>query len=130
VLATVAAVPVWRRDDDGGRRARVVWLAVAGLIVVAGVVGAVATMAYESEAAQAGDLMLVARGVEFKPADVSAEAGQVAVFVENADALWHTLPSTSSMSTWRSLAARSLASSSPPSPARTSSIARSRITRP
>jgi plastocyanin len=90
VLATVAAVPVWRRDDDGGRRARVVWLAVAGLIVVAGVVGAVATMAYESEAAQAGDLMLVARDVEFEPADVSAEAGQVAVFVENADALRHT----------------------------------------
>ena len=90
VLAVVAAVPVWRRDDGGGRRARVVWLAAAGLIVGAGVVGAVATVAYESDAAQAGDIALVARSVEFEPADVSVEAGPVAVFVENVDALRHT----------------------------------------
>jgi plastocyanin len=90
VLAIVAAVAVWRRDG-GGRRARVAALAAAGLIVVAAVVSAVATVAYASDAAQTGDITIVARGVEFEPTAVSVEAGPAAVFVENADAVRHTL---------------------------------------
>jgi plastocyanin len=89
-LGVVAAVPVWRQHDDGSKRARAVSLGTVGLIVALGIVGGVATVAYESDTAQSGDIEIVARNVEFEPANLSAESGEVAVFVDNDDSLRHT----------------------------------------
>jgi plastocyanin len=90
VLCVLAAVPVWRQKDDGSTRARSVSLAVGGLIVALGIAGGVATAAYESDTAQGGDIAVAARNVEFEPANLSAEAGEVAVFVDNKDSFRHT----------------------------------------
>jgi plastocyanin len=89
-LAVPAAVAVWRQKHDGSTRARTVAIAAGGLIVALGIVGGVATAAHESDTAQEGDIALVARNVKFEPATVAAEAGELAVFVENEDSLRHT----------------------------------------
>jgi plastocyanin len=89
-LGILAAIAVWAHKDDGGKRARVASLLVAGVVVTLGIVSGVATAAYDSDAAQSGDIMIAARNVEFEPADVSAEGGDIAVFVDNRDPVRHT----------------------------------------
>jgi plastocyanin len=89
-LGVLAAVPVWRQRDDGFQRARAVSLGIVALIVALGVVGGAATMAYESESVQSGDIVLAARNVEFVPANLRADSGEVAVFVDNDDSVRHT----------------------------------------
>jgi plastocyanin len=89
-LAVPAAVAVWRQKHSRSMRARGVAMAAGGLIVALGVAGGVATMAYENDTAQEGDLALLAHNVEFQPAALAAEAGELTVFVENRDSLRHT----------------------------------------
>lgn len=89
-LSVVAAVPVWRRKDDGSSRARALALAVGSSIVALGIVGGVATAAYESDTAQPGDVALAAHNLEFEPARLSAAGRDIAVFVENEDPFRHT----------------------------------------
>jgi plastocyanin len=89
-LGVLAAAAVWRRDDDGSKRARAVSLGIMALIVALGIVGGAATIAYESEAAQDGDIALSARNVLFEPANLIADSGEIAVFVDNDDSFRHT----------------------------------------
>jgi plastocyanin len=89
-LSLLAAVPVWRQQDGGSERARAVSLGTVGLIVGLGVVGGAATMTYESDSAQSGDIALAASNVEFEPANLRADSGEVAVFVDNVDSFRHT----------------------------------------
>jgi plastocyanin len=89
-LGLLAAAAVWRREDDGSNRARAVSLGIMGLIVALGIVAGVTSIAYESEAAQDEDLALSARNLEFEPANLSADSGEIAVFVDNADSFRHT----------------------------------------
>lgn len=89
-LGVLAAAAVWRREDDGSKRARAVSLGIMALIVALGIVGGAATIAYDSEAAQDGDIALSARDVLFEPENLIADSGEVAVFVDNADSFRHT----------------------------------------
>jgi plastocyanin len=88
-LGALAGAAVWRRED-GSKRARAVALGIMALIVALGIVGGVATIAYDSEAAQDGDIALSARNVQFEPANLIADSGEVAVFVDNDDSFRHT----------------------------------------
>jgi uncharacterized cupredoxin-like copper-binding protein len=90
LLGVIAAIPVWRQKDDGSGRARAVSLTVGGLIVALGIVGGAVTAAYESDSSLEGDVTLAARNVEFEPAKLSTDGGEVAVFVKNDDSLRHT----------------------------------------
>jgi plastocyanin len=65
-------------------------VAVAGLVVVLGVAGGIATAGYESDTPQSGDIVLVASNVEFEPTRLSAVAEDVGVFIENDDPVRHT----------------------------------------
>lgn len=89
-LGVVSAAPVWRQEDDGSGWARAVSFGVATLIVGFGVVGGAATRAYKSDAAQSGDIALAARNVEFEPATLRADRGEVLIFVDNEDFFRHT----------------------------------------
>lgn len=89
-LGVLAAVPVWRRKDEGSERARAVSLAVGSLIVALAIAGGAASAAYESDSPQDGDISLSARSVEFEPANLSADVEEVAVFVDNHDSFRHT----------------------------------------
>jgi plastocyanin len=90
VLCAVAAVLVWRQKANGSGRARSAALVVGGLVLALGIVGGVATAAYESDTAQRDDIAVTARNVRFEPASLSAGAGETAVFVENKDSFRHT----------------------------------------
>jgi uncharacterized cupredoxin-like copper-binding protein len=90
VVALVAAIPVWRESDHGSAQARLVPRVAAGLVVALAVVGAVATISYDSATLASGDVELAAENVEFSPAELSAEAGEVSVFVDNNDGIRHT----------------------------------------
>lgn len=89
-LGVLAAGAVWRREDESSKRARAVSLGTMALIVALGILGGAATIAYDSDAAQDGDVVLRAGNVQFEPADPIAESGEVAVFVDNDDSFRHT----------------------------------------
>jgi plastocyanin len=89
-LGVLAAAAVWRQEDDGSKRARAVSLGIMALIVALGILGGAATIAYDSDSAQDGDIALSARNVEFEPARLSAAGRDIAVFVENEDPFRHT----------------------------------------
>lgn len=89
-LGVLAAAAVWRREDDGSKGARAVSLGIMALIVALGIVGGAATTAYDSDSAREGDIALSARNVEFEAANLIADSGEIAVFVENNDSFRHT----------------------------------------
>lgn len=90
LVATVAAVPVWRGTDTEGGRARLTLLASGLLLVALAAVGAVATLTTKDVAAREGDETLVAEDVEFAPTDLQADPGDVGVHVDNKDQARHT----------------------------------------
>jgi plastocyanin len=89
-LGILAAAAVWRQEDDGSKRARAVSLGIMALIVALGILGGTATIAYDSDSAQDGDIALSARNVQFEPANLIANSGEIAVFVYNDDSFRHT----------------------------------------
>ena len=89
-LGVLAAAAVWRREDDGSKRARAVSLGIMALIVALGILGGAATIAYDSDSAQDGDIALSARNVQFEPANLIADSDEIAVFVDNDDSFRHT----------------------------------------
>jgi plastocyanin len=89
-LGVLAAAAVWRQEDDGSKRARAVSLGIMALIVALGILGGAATIAYDSDSAQDGDIALSARSVQFEPANLIADSGEIAVFVDNDDSFRHT----------------------------------------
>lgn len=83
LIASVASL--MNRSGDG---AAVVYVAGA-VIVVGAIVSGIATASFESDTAQAGDLVVVAEEVEFSPATLSG-SGTIGVFIENKDPVRHT----------------------------------------
>jgi plastocyanin len=89
LLGLAAAAGAWPRS---GRRAAAAWWAprVAGGVVVAlVVVGVVAGVLSGTATRMSGDLALRAEHFEFTTAELSADAGRVAVFVQNDDVAHH-----------------------------------------
>jgi plastocyanin len=88
LLAVLGGVMVMRRREGAGVAARapiVATLAVVALLAIG--VGARLTM--DSADAQPGDLMVVAERIEFVPTVLEAEAGTIAVHVDNRDLAPH-----------------------------------------
>jgi plastocyanin len=90
LLGTAASVPVWRGTDSEGGRARPVLVSSVLLLVILAAVGAVATLTTKSVAADEGDVTVTAEDVEFDPADLEAQSGEVGIHVDNKDQLRHT----------------------------------------
>jgi plastocyanin len=89
-LALVSAIAVLRGKDAPSTTVRnAVWAGV-GVVVVAAAVAVVARVTHENATVQAGDVRLVAEGLEFSTDQLEASGGDVGVFVENKDQTLHT----------------------------------------
>ena len=90
LVGIVAAIAVIRGLVGSSGAARK--LAVAGIVLF--VVGTAAsvfvTVTYEDAVAQAGDLEVVTRDIEFTDESLEVEAGEVSILVDNKDATLHT----------------------------------------
>lgn len=91
IVGIVAAIAVLRRRDERPSEApRKLGLAAVALALVGIVVSVIATIGYQEAAAQEGDIEVVTEDIEFTDTTLEAEAGQIGVFVDNADATLHT----------------------------------------
>lgn len=90
ILGIIAAIAVLRRASDASGTPRTLALAGTALFVVGAVFSVIATLGYEDATAREGDIELVTQDLEFSETSLQAGAGEVAVFVDNADATLHT----------------------------------------
>lgn len=84
----VAIAALRRPDTPGGERTRKVIGALAALAVVVAIVG---VFTKNDEAAQSGDLRVVAKDFEFEPETLTASAGKVAFHLDNEDPFTHDI---------------------------------------
>jgi plastocyanin len=87
LLGAAAAVAALVRVEATLRRPAVGVVAALAVVLVA--ISAVATLGLEDDERQAGDIVVVAKDVEF-PERVEASAGAIAFFVDNEDIFRHT----------------------------------------
>lgn len=87
-LIPVAIAALRRPGAPGGGRTRTVLMSLMGVAVVAAVVGAFVA---PDDARQDGDLVVEAANLEFDPEELSADAGQVAFFLDNQDLIAHDI---------------------------------------
>lgn len=92
LLQTALGVRVWAGFGD--RVAGIAWKAAAGVFAIGLAISIVAFMGLEDDEAQAGDIAVLAEKLEFAPLAITAPAGTIAVFVENADRGRHTFTIT------------------------------------
>ncbi len=90
LVGIVAAIAVIRGLLDTAPAARSLATAAAVVFVLGSAFSIYATATYDSASAQEGDVELVAKDVEFEDTSLEAEAGEVAVFVDNEDQTLHT----------------------------------------
>lgn len=90
LVAIVAAVAVIRNAGGPSPAARSLGLAAAAVFVAGTILSIVSLVGYDDAVAQEGDVRLVTKDVEFRPASLDAEAGTVSVFVDNEDGTLHT----------------------------------------
>lgn len=90
VVGIVAAVAVLRRSSDLTGASRKLGMAAAGLLLIAAAFSIFSTLDYEDATAQEGDVELIAEDIEFTDTSLKAEAGEIGVFVDNADGTLHT----------------------------------------
>ncbi len=84
----VAAVGALRRWD--ANLARRVVLVPVGVFVVLALVSVGLSVAQDDDLAQSGDLLVESKDILWMPDMLTAEAGQVGVFIENKDSVRHT----------------------------------------
>ena len=89
LVGIVSAIAVLRgaRSSDTPKK---VGLAAAALAVAGIVLSVVSTLGYEDATAREGDVELAAEDIEFSDTSLEAQEGEVSVFVDNADATFHT----------------------------------------
>jgi plastocyanin len=91
IVAIVSAIALLRkRDEAPSRTPRLLGSTAVALIVIAIAVSVVATVTYDTEEAQGGDITLAAEGIEWAKESLSADEGTVTVFVDNNDLTLHT----------------------------------------
>jgi plastocyanin len=90
VGALVAAIATLRRGTAPSRTPRTLALGVVAVTVALIGVAVVARVTYDQPVAASGDVTLATQDSEFRPGTISAEGGEVTVFVENADNTLHT----------------------------------------
>jgi plastocyanin len=84
LVAVVGGAAILRRREAAGA-ATLLPLAGVAVVVVLVVIGVFARLTLDSHAAEAGDLRVEARNVEYAPALLEADAGTVVVHVDNRD---------------------------------------------
>lgn len=90
VTAAVSSFVALRAGDGVTSGPRTMFRVVVALGVVAIVVAAVGRLTYDGGALQEGDVELTTVDTEFDPEELSADSGQVAVFITNDDPTLHT----------------------------------------
>ncbi len=91
IVGIIAAVAVLRRrQQTTSLAARTVGLVAVGLLVVAIAVSVISTLGYQEATAQPGDLVMATENIEFSETSLEADAGEISVFVDNADGTLHT----------------------------------------
>ncbi len=93
LVAMVATIPSFREGTDPDAASRLPWaiaVGAGGLIVAASVVAIVAFVGIESVPAQSGDIRVATEEIEFHPAEVDAEGGNISVHITNGDSTRHT----------------------------------------
>ncbi len=91
IVGIVAAISVLRRRHETmSGTPRTLGLVAVGLLVVAIAVSVISTLGYQEPAAQEGDIALTTENIEFSETSLDAEAGEISVFVDNADGTLHT----------------------------------------
>lgn len=90
LVGIVAAVSLIRGRVDPAPAARSLAMGAATLFVVATAFSLFSAMTYDSAERQEGDVELVAKGIEFEQTTLSAEGGEISVFVDNEDQTLHT----------------------------------------
>lgn len=88
LIAGIATLRV--REPTSTDAPRNLMAATAGLLILAIGVAVVARLTFDSAVAAEGDLRLVAQDFEFSKDSITAEGGEVTVFVENKDSTLHT----------------------------------------
>jgi plastocyanin len=91
VVLLIGAIAAVRAKDTGpSPAARSVGFAALALIGLSIATAAAARVTHESAVAQPGDIEIVTQDIEFSHEHITAEAGEVTVFVENKDTTLHT----------------------------------------
>lgn len=90
IATLIAAIGTLRGRERSGGGPRVVALGVVGLVVLFTGVAAAARITYTQPVAGSGDIRLTTQDIEFAPASITAEAGEVTVYVTNEDPTLHT----------------------------------------
>jgi plastocyanin len=84
----VSSVAILRRSAGGGAIRFSVVITVLGLLAIAGT--AWARLAYEGAEARPGDIEMVLQDIEFNPASISGDGGEMSVYLDNKDTVLHT----------------------------------------
>jgi plastocyanin len=90
VLLTLVATVQDLRPSAAERSPRALARVGLAVVVIAALVGLVATLGHEEDIPQEADLRLTAKNIQFFPGELSVPAGQIGVFVENEDLFRHT----------------------------------------
>lgn len=93
LTAIVATVPAYReisRGTGGSAVPKAVTAVAVVLVLAAGATGLLATTGFESAVAQPGDVTVEQVDFAFEPENVTTDAGEIAIFIENKDASFHT----------------------------------------
>ncbi len=90
LVGLIAAIAVIRGRLGFSGAARSIALGAIGLFVVGTILSVFATITHEDAVAQAGDLRLVTKDIEFQDTSLDAGPGEVSVVVDNMDATLHT----------------------------------------
>lgn len=92
-LAAIAAIPAYReirRSQGASRTPRSLAVAATVVVLVASAFSIATASGVESVAAQPGDETVLTRNFAFAPAELTAEAGAISVYLDNEDSTRHT----------------------------------------
>ena len=93
LVGTIAAIPSFRQrsePDVVSRPARALAVVAGAMVVAAAVVAIVAFAGIKSVPARGGDIRVITEDLEFLPADINTDGGNVSVHVTNRDSTRHT----------------------------------------
>ncbi|MDQ3954554.1 MAG: cupredoxin domain-containing protein [Actinomycetota bacterium] len=89
LVGIAAAIPVML-GRGGETSPRMLASTATVVFLLASAYSIYATVTYDSDEAQGGDVQLTTQDIEFKPAEIQADEGTVSIFIDNKDMTFHT----------------------------------------
>ena len=86
----VAAIAVLRGGREAMGSARPLSTAAGGVFLLASAFSIFATVTYDDATVRQGDVEVVTQDIEFQDTSLTADAGEISVFVDNKDSTLHT----------------------------------------